>query len=154
MMVRRVDPHDALARAQAFYLLDMIQSEYQGKFGETDPNPEGDLGIVCAPDGGVLLGHIGTEPMAVGGWTRLDATTAVLRRMYVHYRHRRKGYSKALLVAIEHDARLAGCSRMVLETDVEMPIAIHLYSSWGYSATEPFGYYKDSDHSVFLGRDL
>lgn len=145
-----VDPTDPTA----FYLLDMLQSEYVGLYGFPDPNPEGGLDRAMPPNGGVIVMTEVGHPIAVGGWTPLDPLTACLRRMYVHYRYRRQGHSKTLLHAIENHAREQGMTRIVLETGDAQTTAIALYTSMGYTPTEPFGYYKDAHDSVFLGCDL
>lgn len=138
-------------------LIDLLQSEYVGLYGEPDPNPKGGIEKATAPDGSIVLiaPHWGGFPVAVAGWTRMAGTnTAILRRMYVHFEHRRRGYSKHLLEACEESARQQGMDRMVLETGTVQTNAIALYTSMGYTPSEPFGFYADQPTSVFLGRAL
>lgn len=150
----------------AAHLIEMLQSEYVGMYGEPDPNPEGGLEHAVHPHGGtVLVTRLSPYlPVAVGGWTRYvqpDApraqspdTTAVLRRMYVHYAHRGLGLSRVLLEAIERDARQQGITSMLLETGTAQTNALALYHSSGYTPARPFGYYADAPDSVFLGKVL
>ena len=137
------------------HLLDMLQSEYVGMYGEPDPNPDGGLDWASEPHGGLLVLHAGGA-VAVGGWAELREfeNTAVLRRMYVRYDQRRKGYAKALLLAIEEHARKCGMDQMWLETGTVQTAAINLYTSMGYRPVAPFGYYAGQTTSVFLGKDL
>ena len=152
--IEATDPSDS----RAVHLLELLQSEYVGMYGEPDPNPEGGLERVKFPSGDVLvMSRQGVGPIAVGGWTVLDAGAkiACLRRMYVHYNHRGQGYSRILLGALESSARKAGMTRIVLETGrTRQTTAIHLYRSAGYTEAEPFGFYRDAEDSIFLGRDL
>ncbi len=143
-------PDDPGAR----FLLEMLQSEYVGLWGEADPNPDSVLDYAVAPQGGIILGSKGMQPVAIGGWTEIEPGVGCLHRMYVHYAHRRKGYSKLLLPAIENHARINNMHQMILDTTVNAVPALALYRGRGYVTIEPFGYWKDSTDSVFLGRDL
>lgn len=154
---RHVHPRSSSAQL----LLDLLQSEYVGLYGEPDPNPEGGLDRALTPRGDTIAIFMTNatdrrveEPVAIAGWTHLEGTTAVLRRMYVHFRHRGKGLSRMLLTKIEKSAADHGYRRLVLETGTVQTKAIALYSSAGYSAAEPFGFYAEDPLSVFLGKDL
>lgn len=139
-------------------LLDLLQSEYVGLYGEPDPNPEGGVEKAIWPEGAViaLFTKVGgyNRAVAMAGWTHLGDGVACLRRMYVHYLWRGRGLSRQLLAEIEQSARTAGMRRLVLETGTAQTKAISLYRSSGYTETEPFGYYAGQETSVFLGRDL
>lgn len=132
----------------------MLQSEYMGLWGEPDPNPDSVLDYAVGPYGGVLLANLGLQAVAVGGWTEIQPGVACLHRMYVHYAHRRKGYSKPLLAAIEKDARRHRMHQMILDTTTNATPALALYRGRGYEPVEAFGYWKNSSDSVFLGKDL
>ena len=145
-------------------LNELLQSEYVGMYGLPDPNPEGGLELAHGSNG---RGHVlfrgvdwGEDPIGMVGWSRLESgsNVAVLHRMYVHYEHRRNGYSKDLLRIAETSARIQGMRRMLLETGDVQTTAIALYRSQGYTDCEPFGFYaetaQDWTNSVFLGKDL
>nr|WP_260729639.1 GNAT family N-acetyltransferase [Dactylosporangium roseum] len=114
--------------------------------GEFDP-PGGGFLIAYDPD------H---EPIGCVGWRTLaeDEDTAELKRMYVVPGHRGRGVAKALLVAVEDDARRSGRRRMWLETGTAQPEAIALYERSGYVRIEDFGHYKEYEDVRSFGKDL
>ena len=73
--------------------------------------------------------------------------------MYVRPEHRRRGHARRMLAELESWAGGRGYRRVVLETGVEQPEAIALYTSCGYSPIPGFGHYKDSDLSRSFARD-
>jgi len=142
-------------------LLELLQAEYVGLFGQVDPDPSADLHTARQPDGDILLlfpNELGSGAQGIVAWTRMDETTAVMHRMYVHFNHRGNGYSKILLAALESSARQAGITRMLLETDPVMVAANALYRGARYTEVEPFGFYGENPqewtNSVFLGKDI
>ncbi|GAA2603906.1 GNAT family N-acetyltransferase [Dactylosporangium fulvum] len=114
--------------------------------GEFDP-PEGGFLVAYDPD------H---EPIGCAGWRTLaeEEDAAELKRMYVVPAHRGRGVAKALLVAVENDARQAGRRRMWLETGTAQPEAIALYERSGYLRIEDFGHYKGYEGVRSFGKDL
>lgn len=152
--IREVGPDSP----HALYLHELLQAEYVGMYGEPDPNPEGGLEVCVPPNGGVLVGFSPSEmvskPVTLGAWARFDQDTAVLKRVYTHFEHRRRGWSRTLMGAIEDSARGQGYRRLILETGTVQTHAITMYVHLGYIAVEPFGFYADQPTSVFLGKDL
>jgi GNAT superfamily N-acetyltransferase len=146
----------------ALRLLELLQAEYVGLYGLVDPDPGADLHTARQPDGDILLlfpNETGSNAQGIVAWTKLDDTTAVMHRMYVHFNHRGKGYSKILLAAVESSARQAGMKRMLLETGTVQTVAISLYEGARYERVEPFGFYgtgaaADWTTSVFMGKDI
>lgn len=74
--------------------------------------------------------------------------------MYVAEGSRGRGYSTAILRALEDEARSLGMDRLVLETGLEQPDAIRLYTREGYDPIPLFGHYVGSDVSVCFGTGL
>ncbi len=146
------------------HLLELLQAEYVGLYGLTDPDPSADLHTAVQPEGDILLlfpNVLKAEAAGIVAWTRLEGTedVAVMHRMYVHFAHRGHDYSKALLASVESSARRAGMRRMVLETGTAQTVAINLYRGARYEDTEPFGFYAtgaaaDWTTSLFMGKDL
>lgn len=109
------------------------------------------------PEGGFLVAYDADhEPIGCVGWRTLteDEETAELKRMYVVPEHRGRGVAKALLLAVEDDARRAGRKRIWLETGTAQPEAIGLYERSGYARIEDFGHYKGYDDVRSFGKDL
>jgi GNAT superfamily N-acetyltransferase len=122
---------------------------------------EGDGSVISAQDfapprGYFVVAYIGDEPVGCGGWRTLgaDPSAGEIKRMYTVPPHRGRGVARAILTALENNARGAGRSRLVLETGLEQPEAIALYERCGYERIANFGHYRDSPRCVSFGRDL
>ncbi|MGH3037563.1 MAG: GNAT family N-acetyltransferase [Gaiellaceae bacterium] len=106
------------------------------------------------PDGAFLVGWEGEEPVACGGVCRYDETTAELRRMYVRPDARGRGLGRALLGALEDEARGLRYDFLRLETGDRQPEAMGLYVSSGYLPIPRFGPFADDERSVCLEKRL
>lgn len=105
--------------------------------------------LFSAPDGGYLIGWERSVAIAGGGFTRHDATTAEIRRMFVVPHARSRGVARLLLQAIEDAARAAGYERAILDTGPKQPHAEALYRSAGYTEIE--NYRKGRSRASFWG---
>jgi len=130
-----------------------LQREYIDRYGGEDAAPT-DPSDFEAPNGVFMVGFLGDEPVATGGYRRLETGIAEIKRMYVSTDHRGSGYARELLKTLESHARGSGFRRVVLEAGIEQPEALSLYGSSGYTPTEPFGFYADQETSRFYGKDL
>ena len=85
------------------------------------------------PAGACLVGYApdGTA-LAVGAVKRLQDGTCEIKRMYVAPQARSRGVARALLAALEEEARRLGYSRVRLDTGTHQPHARVLYRSEGY----------------------
>ena len=138
-------------------LNEIVLQEYTERYGD----PEGDVTPLDAamfqPPRGLYLLARDDEglPLATGGWRSMDADEenyadgdAELKRMFVVREARGQGLARRILAMLEDDARLAGRVRMVLETGIEQPEAIALYTSSGYEPAEAkFGHYRFNNES-------
>jgi GNAT superfamily N-acetyltransferase len=113
------------------------------------------------PHGGFLVGYLGEEAVAMGGWRfrtpgvpRVARRPAEIRRMFVRERVRGRGFARLVLAALEASAAAAGADWMLLETGQPQIAAIGLYRSSGYVDVERFGYYAASETALNLGRPL
>ena len=86
-------------------LLAELAAEYAQRYGGTPrthlawlPVPAAEL---APPDGGLLIGVLDGVPVTGGAFRRFDAETAELKRIWTDRAHRRCGYAKALLAALE-----------------------------------------------------
>lgn len=83
--------------------------------------------------GGVfLLGRLAGVDIACGAIRPLGDGVAELKRMFVAGEHRRRGFSRAMLGALEQTAAARGYRAIRLETGIHQPEAIALYLSAGY----------------------
>ncbi|HJR38758.1 MAG TPA: GNAT family N-acetyltransferase [Nocardioidaceae bacterium] len=141
-------------------LIEEVQAEYRARYGGPDGTPL-DPEMFDAPQGAFFIGYLDGAPVAMGGWRfRADVTAfgrlraAEIKRMYVGLGARRRGLARAVLAHLETTARAAGADLIVLETGIEQPEAIALYTSSGYQLIEKFGHYKWSPKSRSYGKPL
>ena len=87
----------------------------------------------CPPDGGMLIGVLGDQPVTGGAFCRFDDETAELKRIWTDSRHRRRGHAVALLAALETEIIRRGYRRIYLTTGNRQPEAEALYDSVGYT---------------------
>ena len=106
-------------------------------------------------DAGVLflVGYAGDDPVACGGAAMLDGY-AELKRIFVASSRRGEGFAQAIVAALEDQARAAGHTLMRLETGLDSPAAIRLYTGMGYGPIGPFGKYVENGSSVFMEKPL
>jgi ribosomal protein S18 acetylase RimI-like enzyme len=141
-------------------LVDQVQAEYAVLYGAPDVTPLED-GVFDPPNGAFFLGYLDGVAVAMGGWRlRSDvhpwglSRAAEVKRMYVAPQARRRGLARAVLAHLEETARQAGADVMVLETGIEQPEAIAMYTAAGYRQIEKFGYYSWSPLSRCYGKRL
>ena len=124
-------------------LLAGLAVEYAQRYGGTPdvhlawlPVPADEL---APPDGGLLIGVVDGMPVTGGAFRRFDADTAELNRIWTDSAHRRRGYARALLAALEAEIAARGYRRLYLITGNRQPEAEALYDSTGYMrvAAEP-----------------
>ena len=152
--------HVPVTHPDALTLIAAVQEEYTALYGGPDDTPL-DPTMFDAPSGAFFVGYVEGAPVATGGWRfRPDVTafgcfrSAEIKRMYVDRVARRTGLARVVLSHLERTARDAGADLMVLETGIEQPAAIALYTSSGYEPVEGFGHYKWSPKSRYYGRPL
>ena len=92
---------------------------------------------LAAPDGGLLIGLLDGAPVTGGAFLRYDADTAELKRIWTDRAHRRRGYAKALLAALEAATAARGYRRLYLITGNRQPEAEALYDTTGYARVDP-----------------
>ncbi|NED98314.1 GNAT family N-acetyltransferase [Phytoactinopolyspora alkaliphila] len=148
-MIRALRYSDPVVRA----LEDELQQEYIERYGGQDNSPVSpdEFG---PPEGLFLVGFVGNEPVATGGFRRHADGVAEIKRMYVAHDHRGGGHARRLLAELETRAAAAGYQRIVLETGDRQPEAITLYASSGYSPADPFGYHAEEELSRFFTKDI
>jgi GNAT superfamily N-acetyltransferase len=110
---------------------------------------------LVAGDGAFLIAYLNGVAVGCGAVRRLDATTAEIKRMYVDPSVRGRGIGRALVEALEREARLVGVTKIVLETGTRLAPAIKLYESMGYGPIPLYGEYLSSpDTSLCFGKTL
>jgi putative acetyltransferase len=96
-------------------------------------------GVYGPPNAAFLATVDGTSCGCVA-LIREDASTGVIKRLYVQPRFRTHGVGRALLGALLENARENGYERVVLDTHREqLAAAYRLYRAFGFVEREPFG---------------
>jgi GNAT superfamily N-acetyltransferase len=91
------------------------------------------------PPGGVyLVGYRNGIPVCGGGLKRLPDGACENKRMYVVPEARRSGIARALLTALEDEARALGYRIARLDTGSRQPHAQAFYEASGYRRVENF----------------
>ena len=108
-----------------------------------------------APGRGVfLVAYVEDEAVGCGAVRLLGGEGAEIKRMYVREAARGRGVGRAMLAALEAEARALGARRLLLETGERQHEAICLYESAGFVRIERFGEYVDSPLSVCMAKEL
>jgi GNAT superfamily N-acetyltransferase len=82
--------------------------------------------------GEFLVGLLDDEPVAMGGYKRVDANIAELKRFRVKKALRGQGLGSVLLKEVERIAAENGITRIVLETVKFRPLTLKYYLKHGY----------------------
>ena len=119
-------------------LLAELAVEYSDRYGTTREVMMGWLLSQPAhefapPDGGMFVGLLDGLPVTGGAFSRYDAETAELKRIWTDSRHRKRGLAKALLTHLEAEIAGRGYRRIYLMTGHLQPEAEALYESAGYT---------------------
>lgn len=113
-----------------------------------------DIRAAYGPPNAAFVASIEGEPCGCVALVRLDARTAVVKKMYVRPAFRHRGIARALMEALETHARAGGYERLALDTDREaLAAAYRLYLTLGFSDCEPYGE-VDYDTPAFMERWL
>ncbi|WP_426593271.1 GNAT family N-acetyltransferase [Cellulomonas sp. McL0617] len=158
LTLRRVawDDADAVALRYAMWLdievrYPEIVEATPGGFPADDPRQG--IGTICsvvADLDGVPVGCASLRAAREG----YPEGSGELKKVWVDDAARGAGAARALLIAIEDDARAAGLTSVVLQTGIRQPEAVTLYLSAGYRPIVPFGPYTDDLLSLLFGKVL
>ena len=77
-----------------------------------------------------------------------------VKRLFVAPAGRGLGVARALMAALETDAKAQGLAQVLLETSDRLQPAVTLYASLGYQVRGRFGDYEDHPASLFMGKAL
>jgi len=122
---------------------------------------EGDMQTLekfMPPTGRLMLVRSDDRVVGIGCLKRLSSGIGEIKRMYVRPEARGAGLGRTLLASLIDEAKLAGYSRIRLDSAGFMDAAHALYRSAGFRDIEP---YPESEipeefqrHWVFMERDL
>ena len=142
-------------------LVDELQSYFVEIYGGPDRTPV-DPAEFTEPAGAFFVVYESGEPVAMGGWRRLEPgmdgvpgrSPVEIKRMYVVADRRGRGHARALLGHLERNAAAAGADWAVLVTGGPQRDAIALYRACGYEDIGRYSVYADEPDAVHLGKRL
>lgn len=109
---------------------------------------------VAAGNGAFLIAFRSGQAIACGAVRRVDERTGEIKRMYVRPEERGRRIGRAIVAALEAEARALGITRLVLETGIRQSAALSLYERAGFSRTPAFGEYVGSPLSICMAKEL
>ena len=104
--------------------------------------------------GAFLVAYLEDDPCGCGAVRLLDGEAAEVKRMFVAPHARGAGVGKAILAALEAQARALGASRVVLETGLRQHAALTLYRRAGFIEIPAYGEYVGSPLSICFAKTL
>jgi GNAT superfamily N-acetyltransferase len=151
LAIRREDLRSSVASR----LIEALNAELSARYPEPGATHfRLDAEEVAADKGAFLVGYLDDQAVACGAIRCIDAGVAEVKRMYVMPAGRGRGFSRAILTALEDSARQLGIRRLVLETGPRQLEALALYRRAGFVAIPRFGEYTHSELSLCMGKDL
>ncbi|MEA2154447.1 MAG: hypothetical protein QOE11_587 [Solirubrobacteraceae bacterium] len=131
-----VDREPATALVQA--MREEIAAIYDGLDLDGPDMPKAGPGELAPPGGSFLVGFEDDAPVCCGGIKRLSGVACEIKRMFVRPDARGRGVARALLVALEREARTLGYGVARLDTGPRQPRAQRMYERAGYGRIENF----------------
>lgn len=132
----RIDAGEGAVLAQA--MAAEIAELYPGTRLDGPDMPKAGPEELSPPGGAFLVGRRDGEPVCCGGVKRLPDGACEIKRMYVVPAARGQGVARALLHALEAEARRLGYAVARLDTGPDQPHALRLYRGEGYREIENF----------------
>jgi len=149
--ISRVDPREPEAAALISAMTAEITAIYDHKIdGAGNFKPED----VLVPGSGFVVGRAGARAVACGAFRPLSPEIAEVKRMFVDREHRGRGYSAAILRALERMAGECGYTTVWLETRPLQTAAIALYEKGGYVRIPNYGMYEGKQECLCYGKSL
>lgn len=131
-----VDQGDGLRLAAA--MVDEMRVVYDGLDLDAADMPKAGPDELGPPNGVFLVGYDGDEAVCCGGVKRFADDIGEIKRMYVVPDKRGSGVARALLDALEVEARRLGYDTVRLDTGDRQPGARRLYEKAGFVEIENY----------------
>lgn len=136
-------------------LITALNAELLGRYPEEGAcHFQLDANEVADGQGAFLVAFRSGQPVGCGAVRRIEMDTGEIKRMYVAPQERGRGVGRAILNAIEAEAKALQLTRLVLETGVRQAEAQALYQRAGFSRIAPFGEYIHSPLSICMAKAL
>jgi DNA-binding MarR family transcriptional regulator/predicted GNAT family acetyltransferase len=151
LVIRPADPDapEALFCLQSYFdeLVARVDLVKPGTFTLPDPGADS----YRPPQGRFLVAWSDDLPVGCVSLRPLEATTAEVKRLWVHDSARGQGLARRLMAAIEDEARAMGHRMLKLDTNSALSEAIALYRGSGWTDIAP---YTGTPADTWLGKTL
>lgn len=131
--------------------IDELCARVPGARPELFPVPDPGADSYRPPHGRCLVAWSDDLPVGCVSLRPLDATTAEVKRLWVHASARGQGLARRLMAAIEEEARAMGLTALRLDTNSALAEAIALYRKTGWTDIAP---YTGAPADTWLGKTL
>jgi putative acetyltransferase len=148
--IEAADPREGAATTLIAALIREMIQIYPDEDGAGNFEPAD----VLVPRSTFLVGSLGGQPVACGGYRPLSPEIAEIKRLYVTPDYRGRGFARRILEELETRARRDGYSYARLETGILQPEAIRLYEKTGYHRIDEYGIYVGNPRSVCFEKVL
>jgi GNAT superfamily N-acetyltransferase len=146
---------ESLMSPAAWALITELNAELDERYPEDNANFfRLDEAEVAPGHGAFFVAYVEGEPAGCGAVRCLDGVKAEIKRMYVAPPYRGQGLGRALLVALEAEARSLGLGRLILEAGERQPEALGLYRSAGFDVIPNYSESIDAPLSLCMGKEL
>lgn len=102
----------------------------------------------------VVLAVENKKAIGCGAIKKFDTESMEVKRMYVCTEHRGKGIAVKILNELEAWAKELNFTHCILETGINQPEAIRLYTKTGYKSIENYGQYAGVSTSYCFRKKL
>lgn len=130
LIIRRYKSSDN-EKVKKLYKLGSIHSEIGYRSGPWEADFD-DIECHFFNGGEFLVGLVGSEVVAIGGYRKTPNNIGQIRRMRVHPDHRRKGYAQQIIQKLEEVAKRNKMSELQLKTSTQQKMAQNFYEKNGY----------------------
>lgn len=137
-IISPADPDAPEARACLSAYLALLHRRIPGITAAHVPDPDPEADHYRPPTGAFLLARVQDRAVACVALKRIDPATGEVKRLWVAEAARGKGLARAMMAAIEAEARTLGFTRLRLDTNENLPEAIALYRRLGWTECAPF----------------
>ena len=149
--ISRADPREPEAAALIGAMTEEVRATYDHKIdGHGNFKPED----VLVPGSGFFVGRVAGRAVACGAYRPLAPGVAEIKRMFVSFEHRGRGYSKAMLSTLERLAEESGYRAVRLGTRPLQTAAIALYEGTGYVRIPNYGSYVGKEDCLCYEKPL
>jgi putative acetyltransferase len=131
MFIREFESKDQMPAKALIYI---GLSQYFDVIDET-LNPDVDDLASSFADGCFLIGELGRQLIATGGYKKVDENTVKIERVFIHPNYRRLGLASQVVNALFNQAQKSGYKRIVLETTSTWDTAIQFWLKHGFQIT-------------------